>query len=328
MNVPPIRAARLAVRQRAGREVEVLFESRQRQESIQDMVQHLADWFAHLPAALTWRAENQVQSNAIWAANRSLLERIEEAEAGLSAVCSTGEIQELRAYSTAAGREVDFIAPRNVEGADWREALACPFTGLINRSRASVDILQRFCGLSPSSRIYLSEQDSPLFRWIRALAPGAVGSEYRGPDAEPGSVHDGIRHESLTQLSFPAESFDLVGSFDCLEHIPDYRAALSELARVLAPGGSAVLTFPFTGDEQTLVRASVDEHGAVTHHCPPEYHGDPVGGGLGILCYYHFGHDVLQAFRSAGFSTATLVWLWSGPQGNLGGLQGYFVGRK
>ena len=43
-------------------------------------------------------------------------------------------------------------------------------------------------------------------------------------------------------LEFPDASFDVVFSCECLEHVPDPQKALKEMARVLKPGGSLVLT--------------------------------------------------------------------------------------
>jgi ubiquinone/menaquinone biosynthesis C-methylase UbiE len=48
---------------------------------------------------------------------------------------------------------------------------------------------------------------------------------------------------SATELPFADESFDLVCSFKVLAHVPDIRAALSEIARVTRPGGLMVLEF-------------------------------------------------------------------------------------
>ena len=45
-------------------------------------------------------------------------------------------------------------------------------------------------------------------------------------------------------LPFADASFELVCLFDALEHIPDEARALSEVARVLAPGGRVVITVP------------------------------------------------------------------------------------
>jgi hypothetical protein len=38
----------------------------------------------------------------------------------------------------------------------------------------------------------------------------------------------------------------------------------------------------------------------------PEYHGDPLSSD-GILCFYHFGWDLLEEFRRCGFRSVKLV---------------------
>lgn len=48
---------------------------------------------------------------------------------------------------------------------------------------------------------------------------------------------------SATALPYADESFDLVYSFKVLAHIPDIRAALSEMARVTRPGGRVLAEF-------------------------------------------------------------------------------------
>jgi len=48
----------------------------------------------------------------------------------------------------------------------------------------------------------------------------------------------------LTSLRFPDETFDKVFASEVLEHVPDYGKAISEMARVLKPGGWAVITTP------------------------------------------------------------------------------------
>lgn len=45
----------------------------------------------------------------------------------------------------------------------------------------------------------------------------------------------------LTRLPFPNESYDVVYASHVLEHIKDDRQALSEIRRVLRPGGIAIL---------------------------------------------------------------------------------------
>jgi 2-polyprenyl-3-methyl-5-hydroxy-6-metoxy-1,4-benzoquinol methylase len=52
----------------------------------------------------------------------------------------------------------------------------------------------------------------------------------------------------LTRLSFRDQSFDVVFCSHVLEHVPDDRAAMSELHRVMRPNGWAILQVPIKGD--------------------------------------------------------------------------------
>ena len=51
-------------------------------------------------------------------------------------------------------------------------------------------------------------------------------------------------HADLTALPFADASYDLVICAHVLEHIPDDRAAIAEIHRVLRPGGTALLQVP------------------------------------------------------------------------------------
>ena len=55
-------------------------------------------------------------------------------------------------------------------------------------------------------------------------------------------VHQG----TLADAAFAPASFDAVYMGDVLEHVPDCRATLAEVARVLVPGGHAVVRGPIT----------------------------------------------------------------------------------
>jgi hypothetical protein len=54
---------------------------------------------------------------------------------------------------------------------------------------------------------------------------------------------------------------------------------------------------------QALARREPD--GSITHLQPPEYHGDPMGGG--VLCWHRFGRGLLDALRDAGFREAEAI---------------------
>ncbi len=58
--------------------------------------------------------------------------------------------------------------------------------------------------------------------------------------------HDGIAALSTAEsLPFSSHSFDTVVATEVLEHVTDAEAALDEIVRVLAPGGTLVVTVPF-----------------------------------------------------------------------------------
>jgi SAM-dependent methyltransferase len=55
-----------------------------------------------------------------------------------------------------------------------------------------------------------------------------------------------VRQGTLSDAALPDDSFDVVYMGDVLEHVPDCHATLAEVARVLAPGGRAVVRGPIT----------------------------------------------------------------------------------
>lgn len=211
-------------------------------------------------------------------------------------------------YSYPAGAmvafRVDFQTGAGPGRVNWRESLVCPVTGLNSRMRASVHLFDLEMQAYPDSRIYLTEQTSSTYQVFRQRHHNVVGSEYLG-DAVPrgGQRADGVRNEDLCALSFADASLDAIVSLDVLEHVPDYARALRECRRCLKPGGRLMLSVPFLPLAPASVhRATVDASGRVTHHLAPEYHGDPLGGA--VLCYTHFGWDLLEQAKAAGFQDA------------------------
>jgi SAM-dependent methyltransferase len=53
-----------------------------------------------------------------------------------------------------------------------------------------------------------------------------------------------VRQGSILDIPFPDGAFDVVQCTQVLEHIADHEKAASELARVLKPGGHAIITVP------------------------------------------------------------------------------------
>lgn len=230
------------------------------------------------------------------------------------------------------GFRVDFQYAYKVNGVltpNWRESLVCPRCGLNNRMRATIQIFQQECRPAVDSRIYISEQITPLFSLLTNNYLHVTGSEYMGDSVPYGeNKKTGLRNEDLTKLSFKNEEFDYVLSFDVLEHVPDYRKALSECFRCLKPNAVFYFSVPFIKNEiKNLVRACINEKGEVNHILPPEYHGDPINP-EGCLCFHQFGWELLDELKDIGFKNVNTLLYWSRELGYLGGEQVLFTATK
>jgi hypothetical protein len=211
------------------------------------------------------------------------------------------------------------------EAGDAREGLLCPSCRLNARQRAALGLL-RDRTPQREARIYSTEQASQAYLWLRRHYPRAIGSEFHPDPARVAGltlwlarhgVRERIRDLDVTALALDDESLDAIASFDVLEHVPDYVAALREFARCLRPGGTLVLTAPFSPlAAQTVVRARLAADGSIEHLLPPEIHGDPLSDG--VLCWYHFGWDVLDRCRDAGFGEAQWHYSWEPAQALFG----------
>ena len=224
--------------------------------------------------------------------------------AGIAGYCPLCDARHFMSKDHAAGEP------------DLREGLACDGCRTNARVRAGLVLLRALCP-ERSSRIYLTEQVSTAYLWLCRHYPEATGSEYAPNWLRRArlalhllgmSGRWRVRFEDVTGLTLATASQDAVVSFDVLEHVYDFRAALREFARITQAGGWLVLTVPFTGAESTLERARVHPGGRIEHIHPPEYHGNPLGDGA--LCFRHFGWDLLDDLRMAGYRHAAVVNPW------------------
>jgi ubiquinone/menaquinone biosynthesis C-methylase UbiE len=96
-------------------------------------------------------------------------------------------------------------------------------------------------------------------------------------DAEPSSMVErlaglGISAKlvrgSVTDMRefYPDGFFDLVVCFSVLEHVPEPELALGEIARVLKPGGAAVLGMPAVNRFMEMAFLSIGFKGIQDHH--------------------------------------------------------------
>jgi predicted SAM-dependent methyltransferase len=111
--------------------------------------------------------------------------------------------------------------------------------------------------------------------------------DYLSVDADPTRA---MQQEDITNLSFADGSFDAIVCLHVLEHVPDDQKAMSELYRILADGGFALLDVPID-----YKRATTYENSAVTTPGDREkifWHRDHVR---------LYGRDFAQKLEKAGF---------------------------
>lgn len=194
------------------------------------------------------------------------------------------------------------------EGEEFKVCLRCRanhrYEMLSEHLRAACPDLERLVVVELDPR-------SPL-RPVLRRAGTYVRTYYSATDP-PGTLRpDGARCEDVTRMTFGDASVDVLISSDVLEHVPDVRAAFSETARVLRPGGFHLFTVPPRA--ATRRRAEVRD-GHVVHLLEPEYHSDPLDP-PGILAYWDFGLDAVDLFQVPGLQVGVVA----GPEGRDGRL--------
>jgi ubiquinone/menaquinone biosynthesis C-methylase UbiE len=119
--------------------------------------------------------------------------------------------------------------------------------------------------------------------------------------------------EDALHLSFPDNSFQLVTSVDVMEHVGKPQRMTEEIARVLAPGGLAFITFPqtnfpFTYDpiNKLLGRRAIAQGAYAFGH---EYLVDPAKFRQWAEQY---GLEVLVDKNLSGYFIALLEMYWTG----------------
>lgn len=181
-----------------------------------------------------------------------------------------------------------------------REGSLCSRCGSSRRIRGLADVLLEHYGEGARSIRELVREER--FGALRVAEVNSIGRMHPYLAELPGLVYSEYPDEDIQALSYPDASFDVVLTSDTLEHIPDFRRALSETRRVLRPGGRHVFTVPLDPRrESTRSRDGL----------PPQHHGRGAGPfalvtrKADMLAYTDFGRDVPELLREAGFEPET-----------------------
>lgn len=160
----------------------------------------------------------------------------------------------------------------------------CPNCGAATRHKFCAYYIDNVLyGMASSADVLYVAPSTPTDRWL-ARRPGykPTSTDLAAPGVD--------YHWDLTDLPVLDGSFDLVLCSHVLEHIPDDAKAMSELARVLRPGGVLILQVPYSDDLE-----HTDEDFSITD--PKER--ERRWGQFDHVRYY--GRDISDRLERAGF---------------------------
>ncbi|RNL61198.1 SAM-dependent methyltransferase [Nocardioides marmoriginsengisoli] len=132
-------------------------------------------------------------------------------------------------------------------GPGGRPDASCPKCGSLERQRFLALLL---AALQPALKPIGTLLDIAPTELVGPMLDG-LGAERRlrvDLGADPRAVDC---FASLTQLPLPDESVDFLICYHVLEHVPDDRTAMRELARVLSPGAIGLMQVPWKPDVDT-----------------------------------------------------------------------------
>lgn len=216
-------------------------------------------------------------------------------------------------------------------GATPRPNALCPSCSSLERHRSLWLFLERHTdfGRAQGLRLLHFAPEACLeTHFRRQLGTGYVTADLLDPRAD-------VRCD-ITSLRFPDASFDAVCCSHVLEHVPDDRAAMREMHRVLADGGLALVMAPVRGDvtEEDLTLTDPAErarrYGQADH---VRYYGQDITDRLADAGFRVQRVDIKEAFsaqeREAMRLGGGFIFLCrKGPDAGTGGPDGTDSGQK
>ena len=124
-------------------------------------------------------------------------------------------------------------------GEKHRSDALCPRCRSVERHRLAHLLLRD--RLPVGGRTLHVAPEPSVADWLRSISDRYLSVDLNGSRA--------MEAMDLTALSLPDASVTLVYASHVLEHIPDDRAAITEIRRVLAPDGIAVIQVPIGGGQ-------------------------------------------------------------------------------
>ena len=192
-----------------------------------------------------------------------------------------------------------------------RETGFCSGCGSWNRQRLTavllLGLIERFSGVcathlaSPeipeNLQIFNAEWFGAVHERLKRL-PGYSWSRYSGGQYRSGDMVNGYPHQDLLATSFPDNHFDIVLTFDVMEHIPEPYLAHQEIYRILKPGGVHLFTVPCNLNNPLDDQRTAMVNGEIVLLSAPAWHGEQEDSNL---VYNIFGTELICHLWVLGF---------------------------
>lgn len=193
-----------------------------------------------------------------------------------------------------------------------REGYKCDHCQSSLRYRGQAEALLEFYGSSNTFSLKELVAEESFLR-LKVFEPGVSGpfriyldkmegysNSFFWSDVTLGQYRDRVQCQSLEELTFDDESFDLIISSDILEHVRNPWKAFKEIKRILNPGGLHVFSIPIQIPMRRTTVARVDTSGDKDIMLlEPRYHGDGAGGKS--LVYVDYGIDIIERLGGMGY---------------------------
>lgn len=139
-----------------------------------------------------------------------------------------------------AGYQVSVLKERRVVGGGYRLNATCPRCYSFDRERLVYLYLKdRTNVFSERVKMLHVAPEVNLQKMLRARS----NIDYVSVDMDPKAA---MVQMDITNMQYESDSFDVIICNHVLEHIPDDRRAMSELYRILKPGGWSILQVPIS----------------------------------------------------------------------------------
>jgi predicted SAM-dependent methyltransferase len=197
------------------------------------------------------------------------------------------------------------LTEKSIVGGGQRSNVVCPICRSEDRERlAYLYLTNRPHLLAEGTKLLHIAPEYNLSSWLRSKAE----LDYISADLTRGDVDVNM---DLTEIPFPNSTFNAIICNHVLEHIPNDRAAMAELFRVLKPDGWAMLQVPIS-----LSLTATYEDFSIT---------DPIGRERAFGQNDHvriYAMDYVDRLKRAGLAVELFYWRQS--DGDYGGKSNKF----